>query len=54
MSSKKRGQLSLDEEQFIKDNVKKLTIQQIADSINRNVAPVKRFITEERLLENKI
>lgn len=52
MSSKKRGQLSLDEEKFITDNIKKLTIQQIADSINRNIAPVKRYITEQRLLED--
>lgn len=52
MTTKKRGQLSLDEEKFIKDNIKTLTIQQIADSINRNVAPVKRFITENRLLED--
>ena len=52
MSNKKRGQLSLDEEKFIRDNIKKLTIQQIADSINRNIAPVKRYITEKRLLED--
>lgn len=52
MSSKKRGQLSLDEEKFITNNIKKLTIQQIADNINRNVAPVKRYITEQRLLED--
>ena len=52
MSSKKRGQLSLDEEKFITNNIKKLTIQQIADNINRNVAPVKRYIAEQRLLED--
>ena len=50
MSSKKRGQLSLDEEKFIRDNVKKITIQQIADNINRNTSPVKRYISENKLL----
>ena len=50
--TKKRGQLSLDEEKFIRDNIKKLTIQQIADSINRNIPPVKRYIIENRLLED--
>ena len=52
MSTKKRGQLSLDEEKFIRDNIKKLTMQQIADSINRNIAPIKRYVTENRLLED--
>jgi len=52
MSSKKRGQLSLDEEKFIRDNINTLSIQQIADKINRNLAPVQRYITENRLLED--
>ena len=47
---RKRGQLSLDEEKFIRDNVEILTIQQIADSINRNTTPVKRYIEENSLL----
>lgn len=50
--SKKRGQLSLDEEAFIRDNVNKLTIDQIAESLNRNVNPIKRYISEQRLLED--
>jgi hypothetical protein len=50
--NKKRGQLSLDEEAFIRANVNKLTIQQIADSLNRNPPPIKRYITEQRLLED--
>lgn len=53
MIKKKRGQLSLDEEKFIRDNINKLTIDQISDSINRNVAPVKRYIQENRLLEDQ-
>jgi hypothetical protein len=50
--TKKRGQLSLDEEKFIRDNVKKLTIEQIANNINRSINPVKRYIIEQRLLED--
>lgn len=47
---RKRGQLSLDEEKFIRDNVSQLSITEIANSINRNEAPVKRYITENALL----
>ena len=50
--TKKRGQLSLDEEKFIRDNVKKLSIDDIASQLNRNAAPVKRYIVENRLLED--
>lgn len=46
---KKRGQLSLDEEKFIRDNVQSLTIEQISEALNRNVAPVQRYIIESRL-----
>lgn len=46
---KKRGQLSLDEEQYIRENVNSLSIEQIADALNRNVEPIKRYITEEQL-----
>jgi hypothetical protein len=49
-SPKKRGQLSLDEEKFIRDHVEKLTIDQIAHSLNRNINPVERYITENNLL----
>jgi hypothetical protein len=47
--AKKRGQLALDEEKFIRDNVNTLTLEQIADSLNRNTAPVQRYITEQKL-----
>jgi hypothetical protein len=50
--AKKRGQLSLDEEKFITDNVKDLTIENIAERLNRNSAPIKRYIIENRLLED--
>jgi len=46
---KKRGQLSLDEEKFIRDNVSTLTIEQIADALNRSPAPIKRYISESKI-----
>jgi hypothetical protein len=47
---KKRGQLSLDEEKFIRDNVESLSIDEIAERLNRNDAPIKRYIEEKSLL----
>jgi len=47
--AKKRGQLSLDEEKFITENINILTIEDIADQLNRNVDPIKRFIDENQL-----
>ena len=52
MSQKKRGQLSLEEEKFIRDNAQVLTIEQIAESLNRNPPPIKKYIIQERLLED--
>lgn len=49
---KKRGQLSLDEEQFIQDNIDKLSIEDIANAINRHVKPVERYINENQLLNS--
>jgi hypothetical protein len=49
---KKRGQLSLDEERYIRDNVNKLSLKDIASNLNRNIDPVKRFINEEQLLSS--
>lgn len=46
---KKRGQLGLDEEKFIRDNYSSLTVQQIADSLNRNITPIQRYIEENKL-----
>ena len=48
-SPRKRGQLSLDEEKFIRDNFGKLSISEIADSLNRNSPPIQRYIDENRL-----
>lgn len=47
---KKRGQLSLDEEKFIRENIDSLTIDQIAHHLNRNPKPIERYITENNLL----
>lgn len=46
---RKRGQLSLDEEKFITDNINKMSIEDIAEAINRNTGPVKRYIVENNL-----
>jgi hypothetical protein len=50
--AKKRGQLSLDEEKYITENCKKLTIEQIAEHLNRNPPPIKKYIIQNRLLED--
>jgi uncharacterized protein Smg (DUF494 family) len=47
--NKKRGQLSLDEEKYIRDNVDSLSIENIAEYLNRSTAPVKRYIEEQKL-----
>jgi hypothetical protein len=47
---KKRGQLSLEEEKFIRENLQTLSIEIIADQLNRNVAPIKRYISESKNL----
>lgn len=46
---KKRGQLSLDEEAYIRDNVNVLSLDVIAANLNRSEAPIKRYITENNL-----
>ena len=43
---KKRGQLSLEEEKFISENFGTISEEQIADKLNRNVGPIKKFINE--------
>ena len=46
---KKRGQLALDEEKFIRDNINLLTVEQIANALNRNIDPINRYIDENQL-----
>lgn len=52
-SGKKRGQLSLEEERFIRENILSLTIEEMAVSLNRNEAPIKRYINETKILQPK-
>jgi len=47
---KKRGQLSLEEEKYIRENIQSLTAEIIAENLNRNVAPIKRYISESKNL----
>lgn len=47
---RKRGQLSLDEESFIRENFGKISIEEISEALNRNPAPVQRYIKENQLL----
>lgn len=51
--AKKRGQLSLDEEKFIRDNINALSIENIAEQLNRNVEPINRYIDENQLFSSE-
>jgi IS30 family transposase len=44
--AKKRGQLGLDEEKFIEDNIQTLSVEQIAEHLNRSTSPIQRYIDE--------
>jgi hypothetical protein len=44
--SKKRGQLSLTEEKFIRENQSSMSIDEIALALNRNPAPIKKYIEQ--------
>lgn len=46
---KKRGQLSLEEEKFIRDNIGLLTIEQIAEQLNRSVKPVEKYLQQSKI-----
>jgi hypothetical protein len=46
---KKRGKLSIDEERYIRENISELSIEQIAEAINRTVKPVERYVIENNL-----
>jgi hypothetical protein len=52
--SKKRGQLSLDEEQFIRENMLSMSIERIASSLNRSTAPIERYIEENQLARDPL
>jgi hypothetical protein len=46
---RKRGQLSLEEEQYIRDHVGSLPVKQIAENLNRTIKPVERYISESKI-----
>ena len=46
---KKRGQLGLDEEKFIRDNIGILEIEDIADKLNRSVKPIERYLQKSKI-----
>ena len=46
---KKRGQLSLEEEKFIRDKFPSVSIENIAEHLNRGTAPIERYIEESKL-----
>lgn len=46
---KKRGQLSLEEEKFIRDSFSTITIENIALQLNRNVLPIEKYINTNQL-----
>jgi len=48
--SKKRGQLSLVEQKFIKDHFNKLSKEEIAEQLNRHLPPIERYIEQNNLL----
>jgi len=47
--TRKRGKLSVDEMNFIRQNCFNLSIEQIAENLNRTTAPVQKFIDKENL-----
>lgn len=54
MSEKKRGALSLKEEDFITQQCQKMTVEEIAKSLNRGVAPIKKFIEKNHLISKNM
>lgn len=50
--AKKRGKLSTADEEFIKKNANKMDVSIIAETLNRHVEPVLRFIHENNLVHS--
>jgi len=49
---KKRGQLSLDEEKYIQENMHNLTVEQIANHLNRSQAPISKYLKKNSSLQS--
>ena len=47
--TKKRGKLSIDEMNFIRQNCFNISIEEIAETLNRTKTPVQKFIDKENL-----
>ena len=47
---KKTGSLSVNEKQFIRNNIGKLTTAQIAETLRRTIAPIERYVHENNLI----
>ena len=47
--TRKRGKLSNEEMNYIRQNCFDLPLEEIANNLNRTVAPVKKFIDKENL-----
>lgn len=47
--NKKRGQLSTEEQNFIRDNIGSMSIEEIATALNRSTKPVQRYIVDHKL-----
>jgi hypothetical protein len=46
---KKRGHLGLDEEKYIRDNISTLTIEEIANHLNRSITPIEKYVQQSQL-----
>jgi hypothetical protein len=48
-AARKRGQLSTDEQNFIRDNIGSMSIEDIATALNRSTKPIQRYIVDHKL-----
>lgn len=54
MSTRKRGALSTEDKNYIQRNVHEMTVQEIADNLNRSINPVEKYIQQNNLhIHNK-
>ena len=47
--TKKRGKLSVEEMNFIRQNCFNISIEEIAETLNRTEAPIQKFIDKEKI-----
>jgi len=51
--SKKRGQLSLEEQKFIEDNIGSMDVESIAEYLNRSTSPIEKYIKENQIFASR-